>query len=293
MARATSPLRYPGGKAKLAEFLAGVLCANGLHDGAYVEPYAGGAGAALSLLFGEYVERIVLNDADPCVFAFWKSILDRPKQFIKLVRDTAVTVSEWYRQRQVYCRRSHHSRLRVGFATFFLNRCNRSGIIVNGGPIGGYHQSGEWKLDARFNRDDLVRRIEKIAAYNGRIAVHNLDAIDFLKGIVKKMVDLEKVLVFLDPPYYAKGSQLYLNYYEHKDHARLARFIKNQRAFRWLMTYDDVSEIRILYENRQCIPFNVTYSAYRRRRGRELLICGEGLEVPDAIVPLLPCPRAG
>lgn len=287
---AHSPLRYPGGKAILAEFLAAVIAENGLQDGTYMEPYAGGAGAALSLLYGEHVERVVLNDADPCVYAFWHAVLHRKNDFVRRLRAVPLSIDEWRRQREIYVNQHRHSRIKVAFAAFYLNRCNRSGIMVNGGPIGGYEQDGKWKLDARFNREGLVDRIEKIHTYRDRIEVRNLDAIDFLKSSVTAQAS--KSLVYLDPPYYMKGRELYLNHYLPADHAVLARFITKQQAFRWLMTYDDVPQIRELYAECECSSFQIDYSAHSRKKGRELLIRDRELILPDGIVSFDPVSAA-
>lgn len=277
---ANSPLRYPGGKAVLSEFLADVLAVNGLRDGTYVEPYAGGAGAALNLLFAEHVQRIVLNDVDPCVFAFWHAVLNRKDDLVRRVRKTPVSIAEWERQRDIYRQERRHSRIKVALAAFYLNRCNRSGIMVNGGPIGGFAQSGRWRLDARFNKDELIRRVEKIHTYRDRISFHNMDAIQFLERVVSHLSDRDKALVFLDPPYYEKGSRLYLNHYQHRDHAQLAEYMKREHAFRWVMTYDNVSEIRDLYEECSSLSFSLPYSAHGRKTGRELLIHCRSLVLP-------------
>lgn len=276
-----SPLRYPGGKAVLSDFLADVLAVNGLEDGTYVEPYAGGAGAALALLFGEHVQRIVLNDADPCVFAFWNAVLHRKDDFIRRLQDTPVSIEEWKRQRDIYRNQHRHSRIKVAFASFYLNRCNRSGIMMNGGPIGGFEQTGKWKLDARYNRDELIRRIDKIHLYRDRIDVHNLDATDFLKDVIGRSPDLDDTLVYLDPPYFVKGSGLYLNHYQPDDHAGLSDFIKRQTGYRWLMTYDNVPEIRKLYADRGTVDFDLRYSAHTSKVGSELLIFSSNLDMPD------------
>jgi DNA adenine methylase len=279
MAAVNSPLRYPGGKAILSEFLADVIKLNGLQDGAYVEPYAGGAGAAFNLLFGEHVQRIVLNDADPCIFAFWKAVLNRKDELIRRIKETPVTIDEWKRQRDIYRNQARHSRINVAFASFYLNRCNRSGIMVNGGPIGGFDQSGKWKLDARYNRNELIRRIEKIHLYRDRIEIHNLDAIDFLANVVVQSEEIRNTLVYLDPPYFLKGRELYLNHYQPDDHAQLAAFIKRQ-GFRWVMSYDDISEIRSLYEDCNTTPFLIDYSAHSRKQGKELLVYMDDLVLP-------------
>lgn len=277
---ANSPLRYPGGKAVLSNFFADILAVNGLRDGVYVEPYAGGAGAALNLLFGEHVQRIILNDADPCICAFWEAVLYRKDDLIGRLEETSVNIQEWKKQRDIYRNHSRHSRIKVAFATFYLNRCNRSGIMVNGGPIGGFEQGGKWKLDARFNLAELTRRIAKIHLYRDRITVYNLDAITFLKKIVSRSNDIDDTLVYLDPPYFIKGSEMYLNYYRSKDHANLAAYIRRQSDFLWIMTYDDVPEIRQLYKGCSSIAFELAYSAHSRKKGREICIYGPGLDVP-------------
>lgn len=277
---ANSPLRYPGGKAILSDFLAEVLVVNGIRDGIYIEPYAGGAGAALNLLFAEHVQHIVLNDADPCIFAFWNAILHRKHDFIRRLKDTPVTIDEWKRQREIYRQQARQSRIKVAFAAFYLNRCNRSGIIANGGLIGGLEQTGNWKLDARFNKDELVRRIEKIYCYRDRIQLYNMDAADFLENVGHLGRTRNDILVYLDPPYYLKGSGLYLNYYQPADHVKLASFIKQQEAFKWLMTYDDVPVIRTLYSDCMTFAFQINYSAHSRKKGNELLIHGNDLVMP-------------
>ena len=277
-----SPLRYPGGKGRLSSFLSEVITLNGLADAIYAEPYAGGAGAALQLLFSERVSRILINDIDKCVFAFWQAVLTRHERFLGLLEDTPVTIEEWHRQRETYLKPSRHSVVDLGFATFFLNRCNRSGILPTGGPIGGFDQAGKWKLDARFNRKELRRRIEKLLSYRERIEVFNQDALVFLKQVVEPRSRKRPLLVYLDPPYYAKGQELYLSAYEHEDHVKLAKFMSRNFAYKWLMTYDNVPQIRKIYAAFPRIPFSLSYTAYDRRVGQELLIHNGELTIPKA-----------
>jgi DNA adenine methylase len=283
VSEANSPLRYPGGKAVLADFLGATIEANGIRECVYAEPYAGGAGAAINLLLEGKVERVILNDADRNVWAFWRAVLDRTNEFLAMVDKVPVTVDEWRRQREVYQSR-RGSILAKGFAAFFLNRCNRSGILTNGGVIGGLTQQGKWKIDARYNRIELRRRIERIAAYAENIVVTNLDALYFLKTHVISVPDRERFFVYLDPPYYVKGSELYLNYYEPKDHTALAKVLRKIRDVHWLVTYDNVPEIQRLYAWGKVEPFSLRYSAHTSRDGGELVISNHGLNVPvDAL----------
>lgn len=283
-----SPLRYPGGKQILGRIVAHLIHMNGAAGGTYIEPYAGGAGVALVLLYGEHVDRVVINDADPCIFAFWNAVLNDTERFVRLLHTRPATVEEWSRQRHIYQHPAKYSMLSVGFATFYLNRCNRSGIIATGGPIGGLDQTGRWKIDARLNRKELERRVRKIAEYRERITIANEDAIDLLKKRVVKMAPREKPFVYLDPPYYGKGKDLYLSYYEHKDHERLARFMAKQKHFPWIMSYDGVRPIVRLYEGFRQVRFSLGYSARERRVGSEVMILRDDMAFPKAWVRTIP-----
>jgi DNA adenine methylase len=278
----SSPLRYPGGKQVLARVLASFIETNGLDGCVYSEPYAGGGGAALSLLYSEHVSKILLNDADPCVFAFWRSVLKNTDEFVRLVRDTPLTIAEWTRQRQIYRSRETESQLRLGFATFYLNRTNRSGIIKDAGVIGGLKQGGLWKLDARFNRSELIRRLERVALYKARIAVTGMDALHFMQTRVEPIgrTNPNGMFVYLDPPYYNKGSELYLNYYSPKDHEALASYLRARRPFEWILTYDRSRPIISLYSWTRRFCFKLPYSAHRKRDGHEVLIVAKGLRTP-------------
>ena len=200
-----SPLRYPGGKASLFSFFGSLIEKNSLQHVQYVEPYAGGAGAALSLLILGKVDSIVINDLDRAVYAFWKTILEDTDRFIRRIRETPITINEWYRQREVY-RQKDTDLFDLGFATFFLNRTNRSGIL-EGGVIGGLNQTGKWLINARFNKENLISKIEIIAKHKQHIEVLNEDGLE----VIRRYAKVPAVLFYVDPPYYFKGSLLYLN----------------------------------------------------------------------------------
>lgn len=205
-----SPLRYPGGKSKISNFFKQFVKDNGLLDGVYVEPYAGGASVALSLLFDEYVSKIIINDKDRSIYAFWHSVLYDTENLCRLIAETPVTMENWkkLRELQKVDKKDQASLLDLGFSTFFMNRTNRSGII-KAGVIGGYTQTGNYKMDARYRKDKLMKRIRRIASYADRIELHNEDAVDFIQKIANQNID--KTILYLDPPYYKKGQGLYMN----------------------------------------------------------------------------------
>ncbi len=224
---------------------------------------------------------MIINDKDRCIHAFWDAVVNKTDRFVKLVRDTPLTVEEWQRQRQIYLAPDQHSGVRVGFATFYLNRCNRSGIIGNAGLIGGQKQTGKWKLDARFNREDLVARIQRIARYRDRITLSSLDAKNLLEVELPKPSLVDRAFVYLDPPYYCKGSQLYLNHYKPEDHKTLADFLTSAK-FAWVMSYDNTPEIHKLYDSYRKVSFNLGYSAREWKIGKELMIVPPQLHFPIA-----------
>lgn len=279
-----TPLRYPGGKGKLAAYVKALMSANELLDGEYVEPYAGGAGIALELLLHEYVTRIHINDVSELVHGFWWSVLNATEALCRLIVDTPRTVEEWDVQKRVLMRPAEHSALEVGFATFFLNRTNRSGIL-NGGVIGGRDQTGPWKIDARYNAQELVARIQAIAKLKSRISLTGLDALAFLANGVKTWP--RRTLVYLDPPYYAKGQDLYRNFYKHVDHAAVAEYVQNQvTAQQWIVSYDNVREIHDMYRDRRMITYGIGYSARHARQGSEVMFFCDGLTIPELVGPV-------
>jgi DNA adenine methylase len=268
-----SPLRYPGGKTFLFPFFDRVIKANKLHTLTYVEPYAGGAGAALALLFLERVDHIVINDLDRAIYSFWHSAVFDSARFVKTLESAPVTVKEWKRQKSIYMN-PRSSRFDLGFATFFLNRTNVSGIL-DGGPIGGLDQKGEWKIDARFNKEALAERICQLGLYRNRISVFNRDGIELITDFLGK----ESVFIYLDPPYYGKGASLYLNHYKDDDHEALAERLNNNADAFWLLTYDNKKQIRSLYSKRRIENFSLNYNAYESRRGNEVLVLSDAVAV--------------
>jgi DNA adenine methylase len=277
----SSPLRYPGGKARLAPYIRAVIEHNGLDDGHYAEPYAGGASVALDLIFNEFVRFIHINDFDRSVFAFWYAVLNDTDEICYRTKHCPLTVDEWRRQRSVQLSKSSVSLRELGFSTFFLNRTSRSGIVASSGVIGGNDQRGRWKIDARFNRSDLVRRIRRIAEMGDRISLTNLDAIDFLATLSGALP--EKSLTYLDPPYYVMGRRrLYANYYNADDHADIAKLLE-ACPFRWLVSYDYTPEILELYLARRCLVYDLPYSAAARYDGAEVMFFSDDLFIPDML----------
>lgn len=263
-----SPLRYPGGKNRLSNFIRLAIQNLDVLDCTYVEPFAGGAGVALSLLLDNTVSRIVINDYDKAIYSFWRAIKQEPDSLIRLIQNTPITIDEWHKQKHIYSTRTAYS-VDLAFATLFLNRTNRSGIL-NAGPIGGYAQDGDWKIDVRFDKEAIISKIEAIAQVKDRITVYNKDIISFLRNYVPLLDD--NLFFYFDPPYYNKGQKLYKNFFTPQDHRRICDVITREITSPWIITYDDVTPIAEMYSGYEMRHFDLTYSAANKGTASELMI---------------------
>lgn len=280
MPLATSPLRYPGGKAPLLGLVSRIIRLNKLQYGHYAEPYAGGCGLALGLLYGGHVSDIHINDIDRGIWAFWNAVLNHTDEFIDLMNRTHITLEEWKRRREMQRNQRGLSQLEIAFTTFFLNRTNRSGIIKNAGVIGGLNQSGKYTVDCRFTKSELGRRIRRVRKYRDHIHLHRKDAIDFLRHVEKNLP--ERTFLCIDPPYFNKGSTLYTSFYQPDDHAAVAKKVLSLDQ-PWIITYDRCAEISTLYTARRQFEISLNYSAQVKRVGSELLIPSKGLKLPETL----------
>ena len=273
-----SPLRYPGGKGLLYSRLRTILRVNHLTSSVYIEPYAGGAGAALALLISGQVEQIVINDLDPAVFAFWNAVVTQTNDFAALLNSVELSVDEWERQHEIYLTADRDDHLRLGFATFYLNRTNRSGIL-NGGPIGGKNQKGSYKIDARFNREGLSERIRLIALHADRISVSNEDG----RRVIERYSDRDDAFIYADPPYFEKAGSLYVNAFQNSDHQALADCLASVHRAKWILTYDNVPTVATLYSNYRRRLFALNYSAHRVMKASEIMVFSPELSIPEEI----------
>ncbi|MCH8535319.1 MAG: DNA adenine methylase [Flavobacteriaceae bacterium] len=272
-----SPLRYPGGKACIFPFISNLFYENNLLGVYYAEPYAGGSGLALKLLFNEYVNEILINDYDYSIYSFWNSILESNQRFCDWVEDVEIDIENWHYFKTVQKNPEEHSQFEIAQSVFFLNRTNISGVI-KGGPIGGYEQKGKYKINARFNKNDLIKRIERIACFKHRISVSNLDGLNFIRQLNKST---QNTFIYLDPPYVHKGADLYMNYFKKKDHERLAHQVEKIKHH-WLVSYDNNDFIINLYGQQKKLIYSISQSA-SNRVGNEILVFANQLRFNESI----------
>lgn len=272
-----SPLRYPGGKNCIFPFVSKIFYENNLLGSSYAEPYAGGAGLALRLLFEGYVNHVYINDLDNSIYAFWSTVVDRPDDLCKWIRSVKVSIPNWKRYKQIQQNGENEDSFELAKATFFLNRTNISGVI-KGGVIGGQEQKGKYKIDARFNKTDLINRIQKIAEQKSRITISNLDGLSFISKLDKRKED---IFIYLDPPYYQKGADLYMNFYNKDDHKKLSKHVHRMRK-KWMVSYDNHDFILNLYAEDRKIAYKLSQAA-SNRVGDEIIIFGNGLHYTESI----------
>ena len=272
-----SPLRYPGGKNCIFPFVSQLFYENKLIGMHYAEPYAGGAGLALRLLFEGYVEHIYINDFDKSIYAFWKTIIDSPDEFCEWIENVEVSVTNWQKYKDIQRNSEFATCFELAQSTFFLNRTNVSGVI-KGGIIGGVNQTGKYKIDARFNKQDLIGRIKKIKKIKNRISVSNLDGIKFIEKLDQNRND---IFIYLDPPYYQKGADLYMNFYSKLDHEMLCKKIM-QLHKTWMVSYDNHEFILNLYAKNHKLLYKLSQSA-SNRVGDELFIFSEEINFANSM----------
>ena len=263
-----SPLRYPGGKQKIAKLVDLIIQKSDIKDCIYIEPFAGGAGIALNLLLSGKVSEIVINDFDRAIASFWKAILHETDAFLRLIEQTPITIEEWRKQKQIYLSSTRYS-LEYGFATFFLNRTNHSGILASG-PIGGFAQNNsQWTMDVRYNKADLINRIQAIAAQRKQIHCYNKDILSFVDNYLP--LYQERGFVYFDPPYFYNGRRLYKNFFTPEYHRTVAQKIFADVNCDWIVSYDDVPEVLELYSNFLKKHFSLSYSLANKGEGREVM----------------------
>lgn len=267
-----SPLRYPGGKSSLSAFLGQAIATAKIEEATYVEPFAGGAGAAITLLLQEHVAHVVINDLDPAVYSFWRAVVEDGPRFVDRVRDVPLTLDEWRAQKQVYAagRAAGVYSFELGFSFFYLNRTNRSGVL-NAGVIGGQAQSGRYKIDARFNRERLSSRIESIYELRDKILISSRDG----RAVIEEYAARPEAFLYVDPPYVQMGGSLYLSSFTEADHTFLAMCLNRNSAANWVLTYDDTQLIRDLYQDRYQETFSLIYSARNMGVASELMVVSD------------------
>lgn len=296
--RYVSPLRYPGGKARMAPYLAQVVAAQwGPMDvEVWIEPFAGGAGAGLTLLDRDAVGEVWLCEANPALAALWRTLIGDAAGFASRVAALTPTLGLYQDSAALVAAVQHGQSVPdedAALAAFVVNRCSRSGIVApNVGPIGGKTQSGRWTVQSRFDPSRLAERIRDLAPLLERVRFLGADAIDYITDLDGSVGIEDEVLLFVDPPYVREGNRLYAHGMTMSDHQRLADAL-NACPARWALTYDDEPVVAdVLYPQRRVVEFDIAHTANRSRIDREHLVLSPNLDEPHGDPQVLPTGQA-
>lgn len=285
--RYLSPLRYPGGKATIAQHLGDVYLAQDGHMPIeiWIEPFAGGAGAALDLLTRDVVDEAWLIDAHPALAAFWGTVIDDGERLAAVVAATVPTMQLWEQSREVL-EAGDVGTFDLAYAAFVINRCSRSGIVApRSGPMGGRHQTGRYTIASRFNGPPLADRILHVHSLRSRLRVHHGDGIGYIEQLNDSGI-VDEVVLFVDPPYIREGNRLYANGLDPAAHQRLSAALHATEA-RWLLTYDNHCDVQdVLYPDHRVVPFNIRNTANRARLATELAVLSNNLQVDESVFGL-------
>lgn len=282
-----SPLRYPGAKRQLTPVIQDLIRANVPPPRLFVEPFCGGASTALKVAGQQVVDHIILADADPLVAAFWYTAAFDTKWLIAAMWEEPVTLERWDWWRLGTPRGRRDRALKC----LFLNRTTFSGILHGrAGPIGGRAQESKYKIDCRFGKEGLERRLTAVGdlATTGRLLdVWNTDWRLTLTRLCREHghLDPNEIAVYLDPPYVEKAPFLYEWSFESDEHASLAQALCRSSRFRWLLSYDDNSTIRDLYSGalgvtRLAVPHRYTAAGSSSRAVRDELLVTNYPDLP-------------
>lgn len=283
-----SPLRYPGGKLWLASYIERTLELNRIKPVLFVEPFAGGASIALTLLYKNKVNRIALIDRDPLVAAFWHTVFYDTDWLVEQIATLEVTLDQWQSLRV----KRPEGRRDKALKCLFLNRTNYSGIITRAaGPIGGQRQESSYKIDCRFPRSTLISRVRVLGGFRDRVEfVWNcswrkaIARISHLQCRGALTAGAHEIFYYLDPPFFNKADRLYTHHFTAKDHWMLRASV-TRIGSPWILSYDAAPTLGLLYgqgqtHNRIQIQYTAAHADSSRGTKQESILAHHDILLP-------------
>lgn len=245
-------IRYPGSKAKLAKELFQMFPPE-LHSlwsqslgFEYREPFFGAGAVGFDVLqMISHSCTAWLNDADPGMVALWRSVQTNPQRLCDMIHTFKPSAEKFYEYKE-QDDAEIADEVERGFVKLALHRLSFSGLGYRaGGPIGGAtQQSSKYNVSCRWNPErmisDVVSLHKRMKRFRGRVRITCGDFMPLIADAPKGS------FIYLDPPYYDKGPQLYKFSMTHDDHVRLANALRECKAT-WVLSYDDHDAIRELY----------------------------------------------
>lgn len=273
MQKFLSPLRYPGGKNKLAKYIKKVLDYNRFKTKILVEPFVGGGSVSLNFLLNGWTEKVVIADRDQLIYSFWKTLFNNPDYLIRFIKDVDVNIENFYKYKEIATDKKIDDEKKLAEACLFLNRTSFSGILKNNaGPLGGKGQNSNYKINCRFNKKSLIEKIKYFSQFKNKVIVLLYNWKETIK-YVEKIKGNDKTLFYFDPPFYKKADGLYRYYFEEKEHLILSKKIKNLKN-KWILSYDRAKKIREIYKEyiRGSFAFPYSINSPAKRIEKEYFI---------------------
>lgn len=279
-----SPLRYPGGKRKLAVLIAQIFATAKRRPKIVVEPFAGGASVSIALLEAGFTDAIALADRDIMVASFWRTVFsDRAEELAHRVEKAKVSLEE----RDRIIKYKPRTDLGRAFQCLYINRTSFSGIInKRAGAIGGRAQDGKYTIGCRFNQDRIASRIRHLSKLKNqvRFVKHQSyeNTIAEVRDHVGASMGEEDIFWYLDPPFFEKADRLYRHVFDDDGH-RGFRLALDTIPGQFVLSYDDVKSAQELYgDDPRSMAVSMVYSAAENNRPTQEIIVSNLLATTGA-----------
>jgi DNA adenine methylase len=272
----SSFFRYPGGKSKIKKEIINYI--DEYDFDLYIEPFFGGGSIGLEVLKKRNI-NFLLNDKDFGLSCLWQSVIFYPDELINLIESYIPNVSDFYSFKnellnlQENMENSKKNILDIGFKKLVIHQISFSGLGTrSGSPLGGKEQKSKYNIDCRWSIDNLKKKINNLQKLNLNKKLFNnkFYCQDFAQ-LIQNLPDNNKKFMYLDPPYFQKGADLYQYYFTEEKHIELANVLK-RLDFSWIMSYDDCDFIRNLYEDFNIKEINISYTINSPKLTKEVLI---------------------
>ena len=276
-----SPLRYPGGKSRVAK----LLCQYIPPHTEYREPFVGGGAI---FFYKPKVEKNWINDLHPGLYALWRTLRDHFPEFADLCKaqdttDLRATFDYWINRFDLMKAEGNAQLVERAVQYYFINRTVWTGRVV-------FDPARRSRL--YFSNPEGWGKLEKKLRHLRACA-------EKLRGVRITCKPFEKCLggatpetfIYADPPYYRDSldtptSRLYEGHFAIEQHESLRDLLANCPA-RVMISYDDRPEVRRLYSDRKkwriiklqwkyCGRFAKT-NEQRARNARERKVTGNEL----------------
>ena len=271
--------RYPGGKSKIKDILIEKInqAYENNYNLEYREPFIGGGSVCINFLSqkNKQTDKIWINDKDVGIACLWTSVINNPNKLIYKILNFKPSIDYFYEFKNNLLSLSNFPDtedeiIDIGFKKIAIHQISYSGLgTKSGGPLGGKTQESNYKIDCRWSPNYIAKKINKLHKLFSEFKIRENMCTNY--DFAQVIIDDSPSIIYLDPPYYVKGEELYQCGFNYNDHKRLSNCLKNK--FKWVLSYDDCCDIINLYDWANIEKININYSINTARQKGELIIC--------------------